>query len=255
MASSSRLKERFSSRFAGKAEGRVLWSSKVAAGSAIPARGLREFFVCFAKGNLRVLPWRASGISPFHLLLAEVLLVQTKAEDVAIVWPKLMRKYPTPAALSGARTRSLTTLLRPLGLQNQRAKSLVTIARTLSLKFAGRVPRSFDELLSIPHIGLYTAAAVGCFGYGKRLPIVDANVLRVLGRIHGVKMRADLRRAPEAWSLAWSILPRKDPKLHNYGLLDFAARICTIRRPLCGTCPLHHTCCFGQDYVASRQLS
>jgi A/G-specific adenine glycosylase len=255
MASSSSLKERHSSRFARKAELRVLWSSKICAGSAKPAAGLRKFFVRFAKENLRALPWRASGVSPFHLLLAEVLLVQTKAEDVAFVWPKLIRKYPTPAALSRAKKRSLTTLLRPLGLQNQRAKSLVSIARTLSLKFAGRVPRSFDELLSIPHVGLYTAAAAVCFAFGEPVPIVDANVLRVLGRIHGVKFGADLRRAPDAWSLAWSILPRKDPKLHNYALLDFAARICTVRGPLCNTCALRHTCQFGQDYLAIRYRS
>src|SRR5260370_13634169 len=103
-----------------------------------------------------------------------------KVRLMDIVCPKLIRKYPTPATLSRARIRSLTTLLRPLGLQNQRVKSLVSIARTLSLKFAGRVPRSVDELLSIPHVGLYTAAAAGCFAFGERLPIVDANVLRVL---------------------------------------------------------------------------
>jgi A/G-specific adenine glycosylase len=255
MASNSRPTERFSSPFARKAERKILWSSKVAAGGAVPAAGLREFFVRFAKQNLRVLPWRASGVSPFHLLLAEVLLVQTKAEDVAVIWPKLIRKYPSPTALARARSRSLTKLLRPLGLQNQRTRSLVTIARTLSLRFAGRVPRSVDELLLIPHVGLYTAAAVGCFAFGERLPIVDANVLRVLGRIHGVNMGADLRRTFEAWSLAWSILPRRDPKLHNYGLLDFAARVCTVRRPLCESCTLHHTCHFGRGYLAIRDQS
>ncbi len=210
-----------------------------------PAKGLRDFFTRFAKDNLRQFPWRARNVSSFHLLLAEVLLVQTKAEDVAAIWPKLVRKYQTPVALSKAKRASLAKLLRPLGLQNQRAKSLVAIARTLSLQFGGRVPRSASRLLLIPHIGLYAAAAVGCFSFGERLPIVDANVLRVIGRIHGIEMGADLRRSRDAWILAWAILPRKNSRMHNYGLLDFAAQVCTLKRPRCESCPLNERCCFA----------
>lgn len=189
-------------------------------------------------------------MASFHLLLAEVLLVQTKAEDVAVVWPRLVRKYPTPAALSVASAKSLVKLLRPLGLQNQKAKSLITISRTLLEHFGGRVPRSKEQLLSIPHVGLYTAAAVQCFAFRDRLPIVDANVLRVLGRIHGIETGSDLRRSREAWTLAWAILPRKNARLHNYGLLDFAAQVCTVRRPRCESCPLKQTCCFAREFLA-----
>ncbi len=220
-----------------------------------PSVGLQGFFSRFAKDNLRVFPWRATNVSSFHLLLAEVLLVQTKAEDVAVVWLQLVRKYPTPSALSKARSRSLVNLLRPLGLQHQRAKSLVAIGKALALGFGGLVPRSARELLSIPHIGLYTAAAVGCFAFGERLPIVDANVLRVLGRIHGIKTGTDLRRSREAWMLAWAILPKKNSRMHNYGLLDFAAQICTVKRPRCNSCALNQTCCFGRKYLAGPRLT
>lgn len=190
-------------------------------------------------------------VSAFHLLLAEVLLVQTKAEDVAVVWPQLVRKYPTPAALSKTKSTSLTRLLRSLGLQNQRAKSLVAIAKFLCLNFGGRIPASTTEMLSIPHVGLYTATAVGCFAFDERLPIVDANILRVLGRIHGIKFGPDLRRARDAWVLAWAILPRTNARLHNYGLLDFAAQICTVKRPNCESCPLNKNCRFGRANAAN----
>ena len=204
---------------------------------------------------MRHFPWRKKKVAAFHLLLAEVLLVQTKAEDVAVLWPQLVRKYPTPSALSKARSRSLVNLLRPLGLQHQRAESLVAIGKTLTQCFGGRVPRSARELLSIPHIGLYTAAAVGCFAFGERLPIVDANVLRVLGRIHGTKTEPDLRRSRETWLLAWAILPRKNSRMHNYGLLDFAAQVCTLKRPRCESCSLNQTCCFGRKYLAESGLT
>ena len=170
--------------------------------------------------------------------------MQTKAEDVAVVWPELVRKYPTPAALSGASAKSLVRLLRPLGLQNQRAKSLVTISRVLLRNFRGRVPRSKEDLLSIPHIGLYTAAAVQCFAFGECLPIVDANVVRVLGRIHGIMARGDLRRSKEIWSLAWALLPKANCQDHNYGILDFASTVCTSKCPHCEVCQLKKVCAF-----------
>jgi endonuclease III len=110
-----------------KPEHRIFWSSKAVSGTVRVARGLRGFFGRFASDTPRAFAWRAKSVSSFHLLLAEVLLVQTKAEDVAVVWPQLRRKYPTPAALSRARRGSLAKLLRRLGLQNQRAKSLVAI--------------------------------------------------------------------------------------------------------------------------------
>ena len=250
MARNSRGRDQFFSQSTRKPEHRILCSSKAAAGTVKAARGLRGFFARFAEDNLRIFPWRAKNVSPFHLLLAEVLLVQTKAEDVAVVWPKLVRKYPAPRVLSQARSTSLMKVLRPLGLQNQRAKSLVAIARALCKNFRGRVPRSAKELLSIPHIGLYTAGAVACFGFGERLPIVDANVLRVLGRIHGIKVRADLRRSREIWTLAWAILPKKNCSRHNYGILDFSSKVCTAKLPQCDSCPLSKVCDFGRRRLA-----
>jgi A/G-specific adenine glycosylase len=246
MGSNSRGENRFSFPPQCKPEHKILWSSLAAAKNAKVARGLKGFFNGFARKQRRNFAWRKQRVSPFHLLLAEVLLVQTKAEDVAILWPRLVRKYPTPFALSRAKKASLARLLRPLGLQNQRARSLVAIGKTLCQRFGGRVPRTAEELLSVPHIGLYTAAAVASFAFGVRLPIVDANVLRVLGRIHGIETGADLRRSREAWTLAWTILPRKNARLHNYGLLDFAAQICKVRRPRCESCPLNQMCCFGK---------
>lgn len=235
-------------------EHRILLSSRAAARDLKISDGLRKFFTRFANEKPRNFPWRRKKLPSFHLLVAEVLLVQTKAEDVALVWPDLVKKYPTPAALVDARRRDLVKILRPLGLQNQRTNSLVAISRTLVRDFGGRVPQSPAALLSIPHIGLYTCAAVSSFALGKRLPIVDANVLRVLGRIHGIKPGSDLRRSKKIWSLAWALLPEKNFIGHNYGILDFAAMICTPRNPRCVTCPLRQACCYGRQRLASLRV-
>lgn len=238
------------SRYARKPEHNVFWLSRNASAKVRPPVSLRGFFARFAKIHFRAFPWRSRHVSPFHLLLAEVLLIQTKADDVASVWPRLIRRYPTPSALAKARTRSLVLLLRPLGLQNQRAKSLKAIAREVSCRFGGHVPQSVEALLSIPHLGLYTATAVACFVFDERVPIVDANVLRVFERITGRKKGRDLRRARAAWQLAWALLPLTNCAMHNYGILDFSSKICTAREPNCLECPLNHSCFFGRRHLA-----
>jgi A/G-specific adenine glycosylase len=207
--------------------------------------------VRYARKHIRVLPWRRRSIEPFYLLLAEVLLVQTRAEAVARIWPTLVKKYPGPEALARAKTPSLIKLLKPLGLQKQRASSIRNISNTLITRFGGTVPETVCLLLSIPHVGLYTAAAVASFRFGERLPIVDANVLRVLGRITGMQAGKDLRRSPGIWAFAWAILPRKNCRLHNYGLLDFASGTCKARRPLCPFCPLNQVCVYGRQRFTS----
>jgi A/G-specific adenine glycosylase len=139
-------------------------------------------------------------------------------------------------------------MLRELGLQNQRASSLIRLAKVLLDKFNGDVPSNMQSLLSIPGVGLYTAAAVCCFAFGKNVPVVDANVLRVFDRITGRRHGRDLRRSVDAWALAWAILPKNDCARHNYAILDFAATYCG-KKPKCERCPLRRKCSFGVSLI------
>lgn len=233
------------------AEHRILRASRSSSARPLPVP--RQFFVKYARANLRTFPWRVRDLPDFKLLIAELLLVQTKAEDVAKIWPSLVKRYSSPALLAGANVKSLTRILRPLGLQNQRARALRAVASALVKDFDGQVPGDIDGLLSLPHVGLYAACALASFARGTRVPIVDANVIRVLGRITGTDYGRDLRRNKEVWSIAWSILPTRNHAQHNYGLLDFAAQICNPRAPRCGSCPLRNRCSFGQNR-ATREV-
>lgn len=206
---------------------------------------LRRAFLAYAKHNLRTFPWRKAGVSPYHVLLAELLLVQTKAADVATIWPTLISRYPTPARLVRATASSLVKLLQPLGLQNQRARALRLLARHLIRECHGDLPSTLPELLSLPHVGLYTATAVSSFAYGQRVPIVDANVLRVFARIFGLPTQRELRRSRQVWAIAWALLPTRHAAQHNYALLDFAAQICTTKRPHCESCHIRDCCDYG----------
>lgn len=218
-----------------------------------PPSEVRAAFVAFAKERKRSLPWRAPEVVPFHLLVAELLLVQTKAIDVARVWPLLIARHPSPHSLSTARVTSLANLLRPLGLQNQRARALRSVSLHLIEEHDGQVPSNAQDLLSIPHVGLYVATAVGSFAFGYRVPIVDANVMRVLARIFAFPAPRELRRRYEIWAAAWALLPRRhrDAAIHNYGILDFGAEVCTPRLPRCHACPIRRSCAYGSDPIAT----
>jgi A/G-specific adenine glycosylase len=222
----------------------VYWKTCYSSAHVPPPKFLKGFFLKYAGKNHRRLPWRRATVSAFQLLIAEFLLKQTKADDVANVWPELVRRFPSAKRLGNARKADLLTILRPLGLQNQRAVSLIRLAKALLAKFDGEVPEDVQSLLTLPGVGLYTAAAVCSFKFGKHVPIVDANVLRVFGRVTGADYGSDLRRSEPAWTLAWALLPGAGCDKHNYGILDFAAQICAAT-PACGRCPLKRNCRFA----------
>ncbi len=228
---------------------RLLVGSRSQEATVSLPRRLKRFFSDFERTNARKFPWRSRRTSAYQMLVAEVLLRQTKAPDVVKVWRLLITTYPTPAALSRAGIHALRGLLKPLGLGNQRATALKEISAAVVSEFQGRIPRSLETLLSIPHMGLYAACALLSFKYGMSTPIVDSNILRVFGRITGKDLGKDLRRNQAAWSLAWSILPARRAALHNYGLLDFSALICKPRAPLCGECPLIRSCRYGLRFA------
>jgi A/G-specific adenine glycosylase len=233
-------------------EHRAYWSGRRSATLPDSLQKLRSFFTRYTRKHHRSFPWRRAGTKRFHLLLAELLLVQTKAEDVAHVWPTLVRRYPDPRRLGHAEQSKLIHLLRPLGLQRQRARALKAMSLALIDSYKGQVPHSVGDLLTLPHVGLYVATAVACFGCGSRVPIVDANVIRVFDRITGVQGPRELRRRPDVWQLAWSALPRASARSHNYGLLDFAAQTCTSRAPRCAQCDLLSICSFGRNELRAQ---
>lgn len=232
----------------------VIWSRSQRPAVRLPRR-LKRFFSDFERAHGRKFPWRSRGTSAYRMLVAEVLLRQTKAADVVGVWRFLVGEYPTPAALAVSRLDVLRRILRRLGLNRQRAIALRRISEVLVQEFRGRVPSTLESLLSIPHVGLYAACALLCFKFGVPTPIVDSNVLRVFGRLTGKDLGRDLRRNGEAWSLAWSILPTTRALAHNYGLLDFAALLCRPAAPLCGQCPLKGCCWYGGRFLRTGSRS
>ena len=208
------------------------------------------FFADWFKMRGRSFPWREEDVSPFGILLAEVLLKQTRAEMVAAVWPALSRKYPNAASMECARPEVLYQEIACLGFGRQRVTGLRQLSAAIDK--AGGLPNRPAALMKLPHVGLYSAHAVACFAFGQRVPVVDLGIVRVLSRLAGIEPPTDIRRAPEVWEIAQNLLPDKEVKEHNYGLLDFAADMCKARSPGCNECPVSPNCAHARHQALSE---
>jgi A/G-specific adenine glycosylase len=193
-----------------------------------------ECLLHWAENNTRDFPWR-KNITPYRILVAELLLRRTTASAVKRIYEPFIEKYPSLKQLSEADQAILKDDLKTIGYQQFRSSFFKDIASSLLLIF-GSIPDSFEELLSVKQVGLYTAAAVSSLGYGLPLPMVDTNVIRILSRVYGKHFTQY-----EAFTLLKKILP-KDFKKFNFALLDLGALICRYKNPLCSQCPLQHKC-------------
>ena len=132
-------------------------------------------------GHARDLPWRRPGTSPWGVLVSEVMLQQTPVARVLPVYLDWLQRWPTPAALAADPPGEAVRAWGRLGYP-RRALRLHEAATGWSPRHGGEVPTSYDDLLALPGVGSYTAAAVASFAFGARHAVLDTNVRRVLAR-------------------------------------------------------------------------
>ena len=209
-----------------------------------------SFLTSWFRQHSRRFAWRERGIDPFHLLVAEVLLRQTRATSVERIWTTLVRDYPTAEALGNADKSEIEQRLTPLGFQRQRATSLIELSGFVVANLRGQVPRDIRALRRMPHMGIYGAHAMACFAFNTRCAIVDSNVLRLHARLHGRAVLSEIRRAPEVWTWADEQLPQRNYRIHNYGMLDFTADVCRPRAPRWRTVRASCRCQTGRQFSA-----
>ena len=129
----------------------------------------------------RDLPWRRTT-DPYAILVSEVMLQQTQVERVLEFYRRFLARFPTVAALAAASVDDVLTAWQGLGYY-RRARNLHLAAQQIMEHHQGVFPDTFEEVAALPGVGRYTAGAVLCFAFGKRAPILDTNVQRVLERI------------------------------------------------------------------------
>ncbi|MEO6052393.1 MAG: A/G-specific adenine glycosylase [Chthoniobacterales bacterium] len=200
-------------------------------------RNLREWYLA----NARDLPWRRTE-DPYAILISEYMLQQTQVVTVIPYYARWMKRFPGVCALAKAEEQDVLSLWQGLGYY-ARARNLRKAAQAVVANYKGVFPESLEELRSLPGVGEYTAAAVAAFAYDQAVPVVDANIARVLARIFNYRGRIDetagknfLRNA------AISLLPKKGGRIYNSALMELGALICTARKPKCEICPVKKQC-------------
>jgi A/G-specific adenine glycosylase len=186
----------------------------------------------------RDLPWRRPGVTPWQVLVSEFMLQQTPVARVEPIWLAWIARWPTPSATAAASAADVLRAWGKLGYP-RRAKRLHECAVVIASEYGDVVPSDVETLLSLPGIGAYTARAIACFAYRRRVPVVDTNVRRVVARaVHG---RADAAASSSPRDLAdvELLLPNGDeaPRF-SVALMELGATVCTARSPRCGICPL-----------------
>jgi A/G-specific adenine glycosylase len=210
---------------------------------ALFARRLLKWF----DGSQRKLPWRVddrtgAAADPYHVLVSEAMLQQTQVATVIPYFHRFIGRFPTLRDLAAADEQEVLRAWQGLGYYS-RARNLRAACRTVLERHNGELPRERDELLTLPGVGRYTAGAVASIAFGRRAPIVDGNVTRVLCRIDRIESDPRERETQALlWRRAEEILPRKRVGTFNAALMELGATVCVPRSPQCLICPVREHC-------------
>lgn len=196
------------------------------------------------------LPWQQTR-DPYRVWLSEIMLQQTQVSTVLDYYARFLVRFPDVSALASAPQDEVMGLWSGLGYYS-RARNLHRCAQQVMADHGGAFPRTAEVLATLPGIGRSTAGAIAAFCFSERVPILDANVRRVLTRLLGFDK--DLALAANErllWGLAQALLPTEDlvhamPR-YTQGLMDLGASVCTPRAPRCADCPLVGSCRASSD--------
>ena len=193
----------------------------------------------------RDLPWRASR-DPYRIWVSEVMLQQTTVAAVIPYFHRFLDSFPDVRALASADEQAVLNHWQGLGYY-RRARHLHAAAKTLVNDHAGELPDDPAVWAALPGVGRYILGAVLSQAFDRRLPIVEANTLRVLSRLFG--SRLDPREGAGkawVWEAAESVLPRKRVGDFNQAMMELGALVCTPVAPKCDVCPARRECVANQ---------
>lgn len=230
-------------------------------------------------GHARDLPWRFGRTTAWGVLVSEVMSQQTQMSRVVPYWQAWMATWPDARSLSAASTAEVITAWGRLGYP-RRALRLQECARVVAEQYGNVLPHSYDELISLPGIGNYTASAVMSFAFGERIAVIDTNIRRVLSRVFLGQESLGGSATKQERALAQEVLPQdatdikdtqntsvlsvevvhntvtedqtkssrqehKHPSvIWNQSVMELGALVCTAKTPDCQLCPIREVCQF-----------
>jgi A/G-specific adenine glycosylase len=222
-----------------------------------PASPLVEALTAWFDEHERPLPWRRT--TPWGVMVSEFMLQQTPVDRVLPLWHTWLDRWPTPAALAADAPGEAIRAWGRLGYP-RRARRLHESATLIVERHGGDVPEGEEDLLALPGVGDYTAAAIRAFAFGQRSIVLDTNIRRVISRNLDGQATAPGSITRGEWQRADDLWPRADAASARWSaaVMEFGALVCTARAPSCSDCPVIDTCAWtsaGQpaDDSARRQ--
>ena len=193
--------------------------------------------------NKRLLPWRTiqdNDQNPYYTLVSEVMLQQTQVKTALGYYKRFIKKWPTIEKLANADLEEVLVMWSGLGYYN-RAKNLLQTAKIVLYKHKKKIPSNKEELLKLPGIGEYTAAAIMSFAFGKHEVALDTNVKRFIMRVYGLdKSIASSKKKIAFYGL--KVFPKNNSGKFAQAVMDFASEVCTKLSPSCQDCLLKKNC-------------
>jgi A/G-specific adenine glycosylase len=201
----------------------------------VPTPGIdADALLTWGEPRLRDLPWRRTR-DPWSILVAEVMLQQTRVERVVPKWTAFLAEYHDPSACADASLGDVLRLWQGLGYP-RRARALHACARVAVADHDGKLPEVLEELLALPGVGPYTARAVLAFAHERAVGVVDTNIARILARTAGERLTPK-----QAQAAADALVPEGDGWLWNQVMMDLGAAKCRPT-PSCDDCPASAAC-------------
>jgi A/G-specific adenine glycosylase len=195
---------------------------------------LYKKILIFYKNHGRVtLPWRNTK-SVYEIYLSEIMLQQTQVKTVLEhFYFQFLEKFPTLKDVANSPVDDVLKAWEGLGYYT-RARNLHKTA----VETNGVLPHNAEELEKLSGIGKSTAHAVACFAFDEALPILDANVKRILYRFFAVTVCNEKK----LWEMAYKLYDKENAYIYNQTMMDIGSAICTHKNPLCNECPLESLC-------------
>ncbi len=213
-------------------------------------RPFAEKIVNWYHQNKRDLPWRSSD-NPYHIWLSEVILQQTRVEQGMPYYFSFIKKFETIYDLANADERDVLRVWQGLGYYS-RARNLHKCSKIIVEEHDGQFPVTYAELLKLPGIGTYTAAAIASFAFKEKVAVVDGNVFRVLSRVFGIEEDIASSKGHKAFQkLANELISDNHPDDFNQGTMEFGALHCTPKNPQCDQCIFRLDCVARQKNLQS----
>jgi A/G-specific adenine glycosylase len=189
----------------------------------------------------RDLPWRHMR-DPYRIWVSEVMLQQTQVATVIPYYERFLKAFPDLRTLAASREAQVLRLWEGLGYY-RRARDLHRAAKVMVNDHGGRLPEEPAVFSQLPGVGRYMLGAVLSQAFDQRLPILEANSLRVLCRLFA--RRGDPRKGRVnrwLWQVVEHLLPTRRIGDFNQALMELGALVCTPRQPRCERCPLAKFC-------------